>query len=178
MSGSGISWTICKSAPCSRQLTTPAHHQLSFLQAGCASWRPTNRVKALKALGGFFLVEQIEIHKKFWDVEFCGSECGIFCYPNCIQHCSFPNNALPKFLGKSVHKVFEYFRCWCREWHNGGELNQCQILPKVEVKAKFHSSILLHFRLKAYYVMLYYGFSTSPKLMFPWLPFVCQKHVT
>ena len=26
MSGSGISWAICKSAPCSRQITTPAPH--------------------------------------------------------------------------------------------------------------------------------------------------------
>ena len=43
--GSGISWAICKSAPCSRQITTP----LFFLQAGCPSCRPTNSVKALKA---------------------------------------------------------------------------------------------------------------------------------
>ena len=47
MSGNGISWAICKSAPCSRQITTPAP---SFLQAGCHSCRPTNSVKALKAL--------------------------------------------------------------------------------------------------------------------------------
>jgi len=32
VSGSGISWAIRKSAPCSRQITMPA---LSFLQAGC-----------------------------------------------------------------------------------------------------------------------------------------------
>ena len=49
MSGSGISWVICKSAPRSRQITTPAPHPpLSFLQAGCPSCRPTNSVKALK----------------------------------------------------------------------------------------------------------------------------------
>ena len=48
VSGSGISWTICKSAPRSRQITTPAPHH-SFLQAGCPSCRPTNSVKALKA---------------------------------------------------------------------------------------------------------------------------------
>jgi len=41
VSGCGISWAICKSAPCSRLL--------SFLQAGCPSCRPTNSVKALKA---------------------------------------------------------------------------------------------------------------------------------
>jgi len=28
--GSGISWAICKSAPCSRQITTPAPHHSSF----------------------------------------------------------------------------------------------------------------------------------------------------
>ena len=46
-SGSGISWAICKSAPCSRQITTPAPPPLSFLQAGCPSCRPTNSVNAL-----------------------------------------------------------------------------------------------------------------------------------
>jgi len=30
MSGSGISWAICKSAPCSRQITTPAPHHSGF----------------------------------------------------------------------------------------------------------------------------------------------------
>jgi len=48
--GSGISWAICKSAPCSRQITTPAPHQSSFLQVGCSSCHPTNSVKALKAV--------------------------------------------------------------------------------------------------------------------------------
>ena len=43
VSGSGISWAICKSAPCSSQTTPP------FLQAGWPSCRPTNSVKALKA---------------------------------------------------------------------------------------------------------------------------------
>ena len=47
MSGSGISWAICKSAPRPRQITMPASHH-SFLQAGCPSCRPTNSVKALK----------------------------------------------------------------------------------------------------------------------------------
>ena len=48
VSGSGISWTICKSAPRSRQITTPAPHHSDFLQAGCPSCRPTNSIKALK----------------------------------------------------------------------------------------------------------------------------------
>ena len=48
-SGSGISWAICKSAPCSRQVTTPVPHHSRFLQAGCPSCRQTNSAKALKA---------------------------------------------------------------------------------------------------------------------------------
>ena len=48
VSGSGISWAICKSAPRSRQITTPAPHH-SVLPAACPSCRPTNSVKALKA---------------------------------------------------------------------------------------------------------------------------------
>ena len=48
VSGSGISWAVCKSAPHSRQITTPAPHHLVFLQVGCPSCRPTNSVKALK----------------------------------------------------------------------------------------------------------------------------------
>ena len=60
MSGSGISWAICKSAPRSRQITIPAlHHQ--FLQAGCPSCRPTNSVKALKANNATFVTSNINI---------------------------------------------------------------------------------------------------------------------
>jgi len=49
VSGTGISWAVCKSATRSRQKTTPAPHHSVFLQAGCPSGRPTNSVKALKA---------------------------------------------------------------------------------------------------------------------------------
>ena len=49
VSGSGISWAICKSASHSRQISTPAPHHSNFLQAGYASCRPTSSVKALKA---------------------------------------------------------------------------------------------------------------------------------
>ena len=50
MSGSGISWGICKPAPRSRQITTSAPHHSSFLQARSPSCRPTNSIKALKAV--------------------------------------------------------------------------------------------------------------------------------
>ena len=52
LSGSDISWAICKSAPRSRQITMPAPHHSVFLQAGCPSCHPTNSVKALKATEG------------------------------------------------------------------------------------------------------------------------------
>jgi len=48
-SGSDISWAVCKSAPHSRQITTPAPHRSVFLQAGCPFCCLTNIVKALKA---------------------------------------------------------------------------------------------------------------------------------
>ena len=49
VSGSGISWAICKSA------SWPRHNHASipsliFLQARCPSYRPTNSVKALRAI--------------------------------------------------------------------------------------------------------------------------------
>ena len=37
VSGSGISWAICKSAPCSRQITMPAPHHLVFLHLAIIS---------------------------------------------------------------------------------------------------------------------------------------------
>ena len=49
VSGSGISWAICKYAPRSRQITTTTPHHSVFLQAGRPSYRPTNSIKALKA---------------------------------------------------------------------------------------------------------------------------------
>ena len=52
VSGSGISWAMCKSAPRSRQTDNHARTPpLSFLLAGCPSCRPTNSVKALKVKG-------------------------------------------------------------------------------------------------------------------------------
>jgi len=50
VSGSGISWVICKvctSLQIDNHASTPP---LSFLQAGCPSCRPTNSIKALKPI--------------------------------------------------------------------------------------------------------------------------------
>jgi len=61
VSGSGISWAICKSAPRTRRITTPAPDHSVFLQDGCPSCRPTNSVKALKAnqVGEYRIIEDI-----------------------------------------------------------------------------------------------------------------------
>ena len=51
VSGSGISWAICKSAPCSRQITMPAPHHSLFYRpdalpvaqpAASKHWRPAS----------------------------------------------------------------------------------------------------------------------------------------
>ena len=58
VSDSGISWAICKSALCPRQITMAAPHHSVFLQAGCPSCRTTNSVKALKA----FAIQMLCVH--------------------------------------------------------------------------------------------------------------------
>ena len=42
VSGSGISWAVCKSAPCSRQITTPApHHSVFYRTDALPAAQPT-----------------------------------------------------------------------------------------------------------------------------------------
>ena len=42
VSGSGISWAVCKSAPCSRQITTPApHHSVFYRPDALPATQPT-----------------------------------------------------------------------------------------------------------------------------------------
>ena len=42
VSGSGISWAICKSAPCSRQITMPApHHSVFYRPDATPAAQPT-----------------------------------------------------------------------------------------------------------------------------------------
>jgi len=55
VSGSGITWAICKSAPRSRQITTPAcrHSVFTGRMPFC---RPTNSVKALEEFNNTIVV--------------------------------------------------------------------------------------------------------------------------
>ena len=43
VSGSGISWAICKSAPCSRQITTPAPHYSVFYRVDVSMKWPAQK---------------------------------------------------------------------------------------------------------------------------------------
>ena len=58
VSGSGITWAVCKSAPCSRQITMPAPHHSFYRPDACPSCRPTNSVIALKAQS----IKSIPVH--------------------------------------------------------------------------------------------------------------------
>ena len=68
VSGSGISWNICKSAPRSRQITMPEPNRSVFLQAGCPSCRPNNSVKALKEFYQFIQLSRNMPCIKVWHV--------------------------------------------------------------------------------------------------------------
>ena len=49
MNGIGISWAICKSAPCSRQMTTPAPHHSVFYRPDALTATQSTAPKALRA---------------------------------------------------------------------------------------------------------------------------------
>ena len=53
VSGSGISWSTCKSAPCSRQIATPAPHQSVFL--GRMPFLPPNQLRQ-STEGNFYVL--------------------------------------------------------------------------------------------------------------------------
>ena len=102
MSGSGISWAMCKSAPRSRQITTPVPHHSCFLQAGCPSCCPANSVKALTALSDvtsfyFFLYRLITVHKPSVHK------------PSVLRHCLL---GIRKSI-QSVKIIFGVMQCWC-----------------------------------------------------------------
>jgi len=64
VSGSGISWAICKSAPRSRQITTPTpHHSVFYRPDALPAAQPTAskhwRHRALKALGEYIQRQEI-----------------------------------------------------------------------------------------------------------------------
>ena len=57
VSGSGISWTICKSAPCSTQITTPATHHSVF--TGRMPFLPPNQQRQSTDLQRMYNLQNI-----------------------------------------------------------------------------------------------------------------------
>ena len=99
VSGSGIRWAICKSAPRSRQITTKAPHCSVFLQAGCPSCRPTNSVKALKVTMKALCYKHMRINTllltvKIWNYEKCQNVTYIKAYYCCQAKKSHRSAAL------------------------------------------------------------------------------------
>jgi len=58
VSGHGISWAMCKSASCSREIST---QPLVFFQTRCPSYRPTNSVNALNAFT-YYIMQKSFLH--------------------------------------------------------------------------------------------------------------------
>ena len=59
VSGSGISWAICKSAPRSRQITTPAPHHSVFFTGRMPFLSPNQQRQSTE--GTFIAITQLEI---------------------------------------------------------------------------------------------------------------------
>ena len=121
VSGSGISGAVCKSAPRSRQITMPAPHHSVFLQAGCPSCRPTNSVKALKAIGCVGHTAVIKISACNWlSPGLLGNSCQpLVCHWIAWNAAVLPcNNMLARYC--VCHKSVLCRNCWTNQaafWH-------------------------------------------------------------
>ena len=104
VSGSSISWAICKSAPCSRQITTPAPHHSVFLQAGCPSCRPTNSVKSLKAMRWERNIKQLVELVQTWQLQFFST------------HNAIATNKQRQISAQDGYAdcILKATKCWCK----------------------------------------------------------------
>jgi len=115
VSGSGIWWAICKSA-----LHADNHANippLSFLQARCPSWCPTNSVKALKATHAWWICHQISHTGSHWTKpynEFIDSLCNYECYqiPRLAASSATPQPVAPPPI-TSMSKCLSRNACSC-----------------------------------------------------------------
>ena len=78
VSGSGISWAICKSAPCSRQITTPAPHHSVFYRPGALpaaqstvskNWRHNNNNDSSTDWTGTCLQCRVDDTDSWWSAD-------------------------------------------------------------------------------------------------------------
>ena len=91
VSGSGISWAICKSATRSRQTTMPVPHHSQFLGARWPSCCPTDSFKALKAKNTISCNYKMEF-------DYCAHFCTF--YQSKVQVNSFSDNKKTTLLWK------------------------------------------------------------------------------
>ena len=104
VSGSGISWAICKSTPRSRQINHSSTPPPCFLQARCPSCRPTNSVKALKAA----YVNQTPQKRNWSKLSCCGSS-------HLLSHVTQPVSVMGKTAIPSVITTTSIF-CLSIRW--------------------------------------------------------------
>ena len=97
---SGISWATCKSAPRSRQITTPAPHHSVFLQVGCPSCHPTNSVKALKVHG----------QSQHWDIIIRAHYMCITMHNELVSLANIHNNKVSKLIVKNTAYAISFSR--------------------------------------------------------------------
>jgi len=149
VSGSGISWAICKSASRSRQTTTPAPHHssiLQFLQARCPSYRPTNSVKALKAQ---------YLHRPVWyllnlDTRYCTSFMQWVHLP--AEQCA----GAPSARGnRRFVRGGRYFTCWLILRFASGGLRTEFVICIIRVKDERSHHILSTWHLQRYTTLWY-----------------------
>ena len=125
VSGSGISWTICKSAPLSRQITSPVPHHSVFLQARWPSCHPTNSVKALKAIYKHTKINSFLAYRSAKQIVVC-VYCGLrrslnsWCLDNfsCYAVITIFSSVTARVISHRVHSVTEFcsvqFHCLVR----------------------------------------------------------------
>ena len=103
VSGSGISWAICKSALCSRQITTPAPHNSVFFKP---SRLPTNSVKALKARALICTYIKLSIYRAFLvgPLDFDITRFNCTC-----SHDTSTSRALSVLTDNALYKIDAYF---------------------------------------------------------------------
>ena len=100
VSGSGISWAIYKSAPCSRQITTPApHHSVFYRPDALPAAQPT-----VSKHWGHTILITIPRWKLTYIQDSCTpfpSECGLACWPSDIL--CIPNLCILFRKAKTFH---------------------------------------------------------------------------
>jgi len=123
VSGSGISWAICKSAPCPRQITMPAPHQSFF--TGQMPFLLLNQ--QLQSTEGIIIIQYVIITSAEEGGYVFGSVCLSVCPSDYSQTCE---QILTKFFARG--------RAWLKDqviqfwWRSGSRFGS--VSPKSEIR--------------------------------------------